>query len=84
MKGWVESDSEMEAAFSNHFSGLFSSTRSFQFWVDWSFLLQHKAHVDLSFLETPFSLGEVMKTAFDLGTDKALGPDCFLLAFFYK
>lgn len=38
--------------------------------------------MDLTRLEDPFSVEEIKYAVFDLGGDKALGPDCFPLHFF--
>lgn len=42
----------------------------------------NKNVVDLSYLERPFSLEENKTAVFDLGRDKAPGPDDFPLQFF--
>ena len=41
-------------------------------------------HVDLSSITGPFSLKEIRKATFDLGADKAPGPDGFPIFFFQK
>lgn len=45
-------------------------------------LLKNKASIDLSFLESPFTLEEVKRAVFELGSDKAPGPDGFPIHFF--
>lgn len=54
----------------------------FRFKVDLHRLLFHEEKVDLSLLEQPFTLEEVKKAVFDLGSDKAPGPDGFPMLFF--
>lgn len=53
----------------------FGVRRDSQSRCSWSTLLKNKPPIDLSRLETPFSKEELKKSTFDLGADKALGPD---------
>lgn len=50
--------------------------------MDLNRLLINKDGVNLSYLERPFTLEEVKKAVFDLGSDKAPGPDGFPMMFF--
>ncbi|XP_039145636.1 uncharacterized protein LOC120282866 [Dioscorea cayenensis subsp. rotundata] len=73
---------EIGKVFENRFRALFGQQRPFRFKVDLNRLLTNKARVDLSQLERPFTIEEVKKAVFDLGSDKAPGPDGFPLLFF--
>ncbi|XP_039126955.1 uncharacterized protein LOC120263117 [Dioscorea cayenensis subsp. rotundata] len=68
--------------FSEYFKLQFGQRRSNRFQVDLHKLFAHKSSVDLTDLERPFSLEEIKKAVFDLGGDKAPGPDGFPLHFF--
>lgn len=50
--------------------------------VDLERLLAFKMHVDLSYLEQPFRLDEIKCAVFELGSNKAPGPDGFPIHFF--
>ncbi|XP_039120313.1 uncharacterized protein LOC120256691 [Dioscorea cayenensis subsp. rotundata] len=73
---------EIGKVFENQFRALFGQQRPFRFKADLNRLLRNKARVDLSHLERPFSMEEVKKAVFDLGSDKAPGPDGFPMMFF--
>ncbi|XP_039136364.1 uncharacterized protein LOC120273726 [Dioscorea cayenensis subsp. rotundata] len=73
---------EIGRVFEQKFRALFGLRKTFRFKVDLHNLLMNKAPVDLSFLERPFSLEEVKRVVFDLGSDKAPGPDGFPIFFF--
>lgn len=49
---------------------------------DWSSLYQSNRLPNRDLLTTPFTLEEVKTATFQLGSDKALGPDGFLLIFY--
>ncbi|XP_039130342.1 uncharacterized protein LOC120266746 [Dioscorea cayenensis subsp. rotundata] len=68
--------------FEQRFRALFGQRRPFRFKVDLDNLFKNKASVDLSFLELPFTIEEVKRAVFDLGSDKAPGPDGFPMSFF--
>lgn len=69
-------------AFTDHFNQLFGNRRATNFKIDFQKLFQAKTPVDLAMLERPFSREEIKKAVFDLGADKAPGPDGFPLHFF--
>ncbi|KAH7677295.1 RNA-directed DNA polymerase protein [Dioscorea alata] len=68
--------------FVNRFQLSFGSSRVSRLKIDFTKLLELKIPVDLSRLEIPFSLEEITRVVFDLGGDKAPGPDGFPLQFF--
>ncbi|XP_039123619.1 uncharacterized protein LOC120260245 [Dioscorea cayenensis subsp. rotundata] len=73
---------EIGKVFEQHFRALFGQRRTFRFKVELCNLLKNKAFVDLSSLERPFTLEEVKRAVFDLGSDKASGSDGFPMFFF--
>lgn len=68
--------------FSDRFQLQFGQSRSNRFLIDFRKLLSNRNLVDLSQLDRPFTMEEVKTAVFDLGKDKALGPDGFHLLFF--
>lgn len=68
--------------FTEQFQQQFGLKRKSRFKIDFRKLLVNKNVVDLSYLERPFSLEENKTVVFDLGRDKAPGPDDFPLQFF--
>lgn len=68
--------------FTDRFQHQFGLKRSNQFMIDFRKLLVNKNFVDLSQLERPFLIEEVKTAVFDLGKNKAPGPDGFPLLFF--
>lgn len=68
--------------FSNRFKQLFGMKRPTRFRIDFRKLLENKENEDLLQLERPFSLEEIKIVVFNLGRDKAPGPDGFPLQFF--
>lgn len=73
---------EIRKAFVAHFQHQFSLKRSNRFMINFRKLLVNRNFVDLSQLERLFSIEEVKVAVFDLGKDKASGPDGFPLQFF--
>ncbi|XP_039143955.1 uncharacterized protein LOC120281092 [Dioscorea cayenensis subsp. rotundata] len=68
--------------FENHFRALFGQKSPFRFKVDLQKLLRGKNRVDLSPFERSFTIEEVKKAVFELGSDKAPDPDGFPMLFF--
>ncbi|XP_039126606.1 uncharacterized protein LOC120262766 [Dioscorea cayenensis subsp. rotundata] len=68
--------------FTNHFTQQFGFRRPSKFKINFQKLFHLKTPVDLSTLDRPFTLEEVRKAVFELGRDKAPGPDGFPLIFF--
>lgn len=68
--------------FEQQFRALFGQKRTFRFKVDLCNFLKDKVPVDLSLLERPFTREGVKRAVFDLGSDKAPGPDGFPMLFF--
>lgn len=60
----------------------FGSKRSSRFKTNLLKLFEHKRHIDLLHLEQPFRLEEIKEAVFNLGGDKAPGPDGFPMQFF--
>ncbi|KAH7690203.1 RNA-directed DNA polymerase protein [Dioscorea alata] len=79
---WVEGNQEIGSIFRDHFHSLFGTPIVNRFLLDWAFLFEHKARVDLSSLELPFTTEEIKLAVFGLNADKAPGPDGFPLFFF--
>lgn len=63
--------------FTSQFKQQFVSKRPSRFRIDFQKLFKNKISVDLTQLERPFTLEEVKREVFDLGGDKAPGPDGF-------
>ncbi|XP_039135703.1 uncharacterized protein LOC120273121 [Dioscorea cayenensis subsp. rotundata] len=80
--GSVSDVRDIGRIFEQSFRGLFGQRRNFRFKVDLGNLLRNKSFVDLSSLERPFTLEEVKRAVFDLGSDKAPGSDGFPMFFF--
>lgn len=73
---------DFDKAFIASFQSQFGTRHRNRFTFDWSWLLSKKLFVDISMLEAPFKDEEIKNGAFDLGLDKAPGPDGFPLSFF--
>lgn len=73
---------EIGKVFADNFKQLFGAKRPSRFRVDLQKLFVNKLLVDLSFLERLFTVEEIKSAVFDLGEDKALGPDGFPIQFF--
>lgn len=78
----VEDSRGIGNVFREGFHQQFGQRRASRLQVDLQKLLAHKEQVDLSHLERPFSLKEIKKAVFDLGENKAPGPDGFPIQFF--
>ncbi|XP_039123300.1 uncharacterized protein LOC120259908 [Dioscorea cayenensis subsp. rotundata] len=72
---------EIGKVFAAHFNQHFGFQRSSRLRIDFQRLFQLKTAVDLNGLEAPFSVEEIKRAMFDLGGDKAPGPDGFPLHF---
>ena len=79
-----EGDREIGKAFTSLFCSQFGSKQLHRLKINWFRLFASKDHVDLAPLESPFSSDEIRAAVFDLGTNKAPGPDKFLVSFFQK
>lgn len=72
---------DISKIFMEKFKHLFGHKRDFHFKIDFLKLLEKKVPIDLTSLDRHFTLEEIKRVVFDLGGDKALGPDCFLCNF---
>lgn len=68
--------------FAEHFKSHFGQKRDNRIKVDLEKLLAFRGRVDLTHLEQPFSLEEIKCAVFELGSNKAPGPDGFPIHFF--
>ena len=81
---WTERNQELGKIFTDHFQLLLGSPRPYRFLLDWQNLFVYNERLDLSSLEWPFTLEEIKQAVFELGADKAPGPDGFPMFFFQK
>lgn len=70
---WVKGVQEIGKIFSYYFQFQFGTSMTQRFLMDWQNLFIHKARVDLSSLELPFTTEEIKQSVFDLNADKAPG-----------
>lgn len=77
-------DKDIGQAFTTSFGAQFGTKRDNCLLFDWSVLLANKPRINLEDLESPFSVTEIKMTTMELGAEKALGPDGFLILFFQK
>ncbi|XP_039137390.1 uncharacterized protein LOC120274917 [Dioscorea cayenensis subsp. rotundata] len=73
---------EIGKLFVDMFHQQFGSGRTSRYKIDLHALLEHKRQVDMAALEVPFTIEEVRLAVFELGGDKAPGPDGFPIHFF--
>ena len=78
----IVDNEEIGRVLTSLFRSQFGSSRDSGFKISWSKLLASKTNVDLSSLDAPFTIEEVRKATFELGADKAPGPDVFPIFFF--
>lgn len=78
---WAEGNLEIGNIFSDHFQSLFGIPIANRFLIDWPFLFNYQARVDLSSLDLPFTIEEIKQAVCGLNVDKALGPDGFPIFF---
>lgn len=78
----IEDPRDLGNAFATHFQHIFGQKRESRFKVDFKKLFAFKPHVDLTQLKRPFTLKELKCAVYELGRDKALGPDGFPFYFF--
>ncbi|XP_039116779.1 uncharacterized protein LOC120252722, partial [Dioscorea cayenensis subsp. rotundata] len=71
-------------AFTSFFRSQLGSNNTSRLHFDWNKIFLNKARIDLLALEAPFDQEEIKKATFDLGADKASGPDGFPMFFFQK
>lgn len=83
-KSRIAKSEEIGKVFTSLFRCQFGSSIDSGFKVECSKLLANKMHEDLSSLESPFSLEEIRKATFDLGTNKAHFCYGFPIFFFQK
>lgn len=81
---WVEGNPNLGRIFSDHFRDLLGKPRPFLFLMDCQFPFHHRERVDRLHFEQLFSIKEIKRAVFDLGDDKATGPDGFPIFFFQK
>lgn len=70
--------------FTSLFRSQFGTKSHSRFHFDWDRLLLNKDMIDLTALEAPFTQDEIKRATFELGADKAPGPDGFPIFFFQK
>lgn len=78
----IENPREIGRSFEDHFCQLFGQKRYARINIDFRKLVEFKDQVNLKGLERRFTLEEIKWAVFELGRDKAPGPDGFPLHFF--